>query len=307
MTDASLSVTVAVLLAVALEWAIREPPADYHPVSLFGRIVEYASGREYATPKAAGTALAVGLPLMAAAVVYGVVSLAAAILPAVGVGVVAGLTLWVASSLGLLVDLGSRVIEASNGDVETARETLPALVGRNVETLSPPLVRSAAIESLAENLSDGLVAPLVAFLLASFISLPAAAAAATYVKAVNTMDSMLGYPGEFGWASARLDDAVMFVPARLTALLVGPAAGDPDAPLRARRYARVPASPNAGWPMGALAAALNVRLEKPGEYVLNEVADYPSVGDGKAAIAAIRRAGVAAYGVVAVVGVIRWL
>lgn len=306
MSSAPFGITVAVLLALVLDWAFREPPADYHLVTWFGRVVESIADRQYRTPRLAGTVVAVALPLGAALLVYGALW-ATTPVPAIVVSVLVGLVLWSTTSLRLLVDLGDRINTDSESDLAAARDALPALVGRDVAELSPELIRSAAVESLAENLSDGLVAPLLAFLLLSFVSLPAAAAAATYVKAVNTLDSMLGYPGDFGWASARLDDAVMFVPARVTALLVGLAAGDPDAPWRARRYARATPSPNAGWPMGALAAALNVRLEKRGGYVLNEVADLPSVADGRNAVEATRRAGVATYGAVALVGVVRWL
>lgn len=306
MTATPLGVTVAVAVATVLDWTFQEPPAELHPVAWFGRLVDRVADREYPAPRVVGALVAVALPLGAAALVYGLLWLATP-LHAVVVSVLAGIVLWTATSLRLLLDVGERVVADSADDLEAAREALPALVGRDVAGLSPELVRSAAVESLAENLSDGFVAPLFAFAVLSFVSLPAAAAAAAFVKAVNTLDSMLGYPGAFGWGSARLDDLVMFVPARLTALLVGLAAGDPDAPWRARRYARATPSPNAGWPMGALAAALNVRLEKPGGYVLNEVADHPTVADGRAALAAVRRAGVAAYGTVALAGVVRWL
>ena len=305
MTADGLSVAAAVLLGFGLDRAVREPPAAVHPVAWFGRAVD-ALDREYRYPRAAGTAIAVALPLGAAGVAYGGVRLARLAHPAVA-AVSAGLVLWTTTSLRLLLEAGERVVDASDDDPAAARETLPMLVGRDASDLSPGLVRSAAVESLAENLSDGLVAPLSAFAVLSVVSLPAAAAAAAAVKAVNTSDSILGYPGPLGWGSARLDDLVMAVPARATALLVGLAAGDPDAPLRARRYARVPSSPNAGWPMGALAAALNVRLEKPGAYALNEVADYPTVEDGRRAVGAVRRAGVAAVGAAALVGVLRWL
>jgi adenosylcobinamide-phosphate synthase len=312
VSAAPAGVAAAVLLAFGLEWAFREPPADYHPVALFGGVVDRIDDRTYAAPRAAGAAVAAAFPLAAAAAVYGALWLAMALpVPAaVTTGLtalLAGIVLWTTSSLRLLLDVAGRVVEDSDADLEAARAALPALVGRDPGELSPPLVRSAAVESLAENLSDGLVAPLFAFGLLSFVSLPAAAAGATYVKAANTLDSMLGYPGAFGWGSARLDDLVMFVPARLTAVLVGLAAGDPDAPMRARRYAGVPPSPNAGWPIGAVAAALNVRLEKPRVYALNEVADYPTVADGRRAVEAVRRAGVAAYGAVALAGVVRWL
>ena len=306
MTDLPFGITAAVGLAFALELLVGEPPADYHPVALFGRLVERVDERSWNSPRAAGVAVAVGFPLAAAAVVH--LALSATVgFPGIVVAVLAGLVLWASSSLRLLLEAGERVIAHSEPNPEAAREALPALVGRDPTPLSPPLMRSAAVESLAENLSDGLVAPLSAFVALSAVSLPAAAAGAAFVKAVNTLDSMLGYPGAFGWASARLDDVVMFLPARLTAVLLGPAAGDPEAAWRARRYARTPASPNAGWPMGALAAALNVRLEKPGAYALNEVADLPTVADGDAALAAVRRAGAVTYVLSAVVGVVLWL
>lgn len=303
MTE-GLAVILAVTLAVLLDWTMCEPPAAYHPVTLFGRLVDRAAERNYSRPKLAGAVLAIGFPLAVALAVYVVFGLP---WPPVVAGVLAGLVLWSTTSLRMLLDIGERAVEFSDDDPETAREALPALVGRDVESLPPELLRSAAVESLAENLSDGLVAPLLAFAVFAFVSLPAAVAAATFVKAANTMDSMLGYPGDFGWGSARLDDLVMFVPARLTALLLGFAAGDPDAPLRARRYAGNTPSPNAGWPMGAMAAALNVRLEKPDGYVLNEVADYPSIADGRHALDAVQWTGFGAYALTALVGVILWL
>lgn len=305
MTDVPLGVTVAVLLAAGLDWTLREPPAEYHPVTLFGRLVDSVDA-EYDDPKRAGVAVAVCLPLAAAAAVYAALWLTTP-LPGIVTAVLAGLVLWATSSLRLLVDAAKQAIEESETDPEAAREALLALVGRDTAGLSPELLRSAAVESAAENFSDGFLAPILAFALFALVSLPAAAAAATYVKCVNTLDSMLGYPGPFGWASARLDDFVMFVPARLSSVVLGLAAGDPDAPGRARRYASVPDSPNAGWPMGSVAAAHNLRLEKPETYVLNEVADFPTVAEGHNAIRTVTRAGIATYVIVALLGVILWL
>ena len=306
MIDPGLAVVLAVVSAAILETVAGEPPGRYHPVAFLGRLIERLEARQFDRPRLTGALYAVSVPLTSALVIYGPIRLAGIIHPAIA-AVLSGVVLWLSSSLRMLLESARRVIEASGTDTDTARDALPTLVGRDADGLSPGLIRSAAVESLAENLSDGLVAPLSAFVALSFVSVSAAAAGAAFVKAVNTMDSMLGYPGPFGWGSARLDDLIMFVPARVAALLLGLAAGSPDSPLRARRYAYKPASPNAGWPMGTLAAALNVRLEKPDTYVLNDIASEPTELEGAGAIEATKRAGIAAYALVALVGVFRWL
>lgn len=307
MIDHWTAVLVALAFAGGLEAILGEPPGKFHPVALLGRLIEWFEPHRFGVPKLAGVVYALSVPLACAVAAYAAVKLASAPpLPLLG-AIVAGLVLWISSSVRLLLESGRTVVEASHDDTETARTALLALVGRETDDLSPGLVRSAAIESLAENFADGLVAPLGAFVLLSFVSLPAAAAGAAFVKGANTMDSMLGYPGAFGWGSARLDDLVMFVPARISPLLLALAAGDPDALARARRYVHKPASPNAGWPMGTIAAGLNVRLEKPGVYVLNEVADLPTVADGRDAISLVRRSAALAYAVALGVGVIGWV
>ena len=306
MIDPGLALLAAVSLSGTLEAAIGEPPGRYHPVVFLGAVIERLEVRSFGRPRLAGALYAVSVPIASAAAIYGLVGIAGTVHP-IAAAALAGVVLWLASSLRLLLESARRVIEASETDTDAARDALLALVGRETGALSPTLVRSAAMESLAENLSDGLIAPLSAFFVLSFVSLPAAAAGAAFVKAVNTMDSMLGYPGPLGWGSARLDDLFMLLPARITAVLISLSAGDPDAPLRARRYAYKPASPNAGWPMGALAAALNVRLEKPDAYVLNDVAAEPTERDGVAAISVTKRTGALAYALVALAGVLRWL
>jgi adenosylcobinamide-phosphate synthase len=277
-----------------------------HPVALLGRAIEWLDGQRLGHPRITGTLQALAVPLGCALLAHAAVAGTTRASAPFVAPLVAGAFLWLTSSVRLLVERAREVIEASDADLDAAREALPALVGRDPTALSAELARSAAVESLAENLSDGLIAPLLAFVVCSFVSLPAAAAGAAFIKAANTMDSMLGYPGPFGWASARLDDLLMIVPARLSALLLALAASDPDA-LRARRHVRRTASPNAGWPMGVIAAALNVRLEKPGVHVLNDVASLPTVADGRAAIRTTKRAAIGAHALAIAVGVIRWL
>jgi len=193
------------------------------------------------------------------------------------------------------------MLDQTDTDLAGAREALLALAGRDATTLSADHVRSAAVESVAENLSDGFVAPLVGFVIASVVggrwltpgaTLAAATAAAAWIKAINTMDSMVGYRTKpVGWAAAKLDDLVMWAPARLTAITISVATLSPDPLLVGRRWAGEPASPNAGWPMATLSAALGVRLDKPGHYTLNAVASLPTTAAGHRGVAIVRRAG----------------
>ncbi len=253
-----------------------------------------------------GVGYALLFPTAAALLVFGLLQLLSGVGPVV-VGGLAGCVLWATSSFRLLLEKTAEVSNLSDSDIVAARQALPALVGRETTNLTPPEVRSAAIESLAENLSDGFIGPVLAFVLLSFVSFPAAAAGATFVKAVNTMDSMFGYPGALGWGSARLDDVIMFVPARLTAVLIALAARKPAAVIDSREAATVTPSPNAGWPMCVMAAALNVALKKPGVYVIHESGDAPRHTDTQKALAITERAGYAWYGAIALVGVLRWL
>ncbi|WP_135820208.1 adenosylcobinamide-phosphate synthase CbiB [Halostella litorea] len=297
-----LTATAAVVAAAALDRTVGEPPTRLHPVAWFGRLVAPID-REWPAPRAVGLAVAVALSLLAAGVAWGLVRAAALAHPA-ATALAAGAVLFLTTSLRMLLTEARGVVRASDGDPATARERLPALAGRDPADLSPGHLRSAAVESAAENLADGLVAPLAAFAALAAVSLPLAAAAAAWVKAVNTLDSMLGYRSKpVGWASARLDDLVMWLPARASAALITVAAAAPDAPLTARRWARAPPSPNSGWPMGTLAAALGVRLEKPGAYDLNAMATLPDAAAAERGVAVVGRAGLLAYGVA---GVVAW-
>jgi len=308
----SLMAAGVVLAAVGGDHLLGEPPARLHPVALFGRLVDPLD-RSWRAPRLVGSAAAVGLPLLAAGVVALAVWLAGDIAPLAG-GVAAAVILFSTISLRLLCATASDVLEQTDTDLAGAREALLALAGRDAADLSAAHVRSAAVESAAENLSDGFVAPLVGFGIAVVVAgwwfsleatLAVATAAAAWIKAINTMDSMVGYPTKpVGWAAARLDDLVMWVPARLTALAISAAALSPDPLVTGRRWARIPASPNAGWPMATLAAALGVRLEKSGHYTLNSVAALPTTAAGHRGVAIVRRAGwLTALTTVVIVGV----
>jgi len=158
--------------------------------------------------------------------------------------------------------------------LEAGRARLSRLVSRDVSALSAAEVRESAIETLAENLNDSVVAPLFWFAL---LGLPGAA----LYRFANTADAMWGYRGRWEWTgkwAAWADDALSWLPARITAallLLGAPAAGWRALPAESRRTA----SPNGGWPMGAMALRLGVRLGKPGVYVLHPGGREPGARD----------------------------
>ena len=291
-------------LAFGFDLLLGEPPNRFHPVAWFGRLVGFVDrewthrgpgGAIFAEARVQrwlGVIVAVVFPLVPAAVAWWLVLGASTVHSMLGL-VVAAVVLSLTVSVRMLLDLTREVLAASVSDVERARESVLGLVGRDVEGLSGGELRSAAVESVAENFADGVVATLLPFALLAPISLPAAAAAAAWVKGVNTLDSMLGHPSKpIGTASARLDDAVMYVPARISAVLLALASANPVSLYRARRWARVPSSPNSGWPMATLACALNVRLEKQDVYVLNPDARLPTVGDGERAVTIVAVASV---------------
>ena len=304
--------SLAVAGALILEVVMGEPPEAIHPVAWFGRIVGRAE-RTVAGSRAMGVVLALVLPIGAAVLAGGGIWLAGTLdrRAALGLGAV---VLFTTTSMRALLLTVRRVSRLAGRDLPAARDSLAALAGREASTLSATGVRSAALESLAENLSDGLVAPLGAFTLGAVVgnlagfgaagSLALAGACAVWLKAVNTMDSMVGYrDNPLGFGPARLDDLVMWLPARVTALLLAVWFLAPGALRRSADWAPGVASPNAGWPMGVLAAALGVRLEKPGAYVLNPDGAAPTHAHTRRAL---RRVGLAALSAYGLAGVIAW-
>lgn len=273
-------------LALLLERFFGYPRELYtlirHPVVWMGALVDLLDRRLNTGPGRGRGALALLLLLLATAAVTVPVAWG---LRSVPFG-------WVVEALLATTLLAQKelaravraVADALGHGIEAGRKQVAQIVGRDPETLDEAGVSRAAIESLAESASDGVVAPLFWLVLGG---LPGIA----LYKAVNTADSMIGHKTErhrdFGWASARLDDLLNLVPARLTALLFCGAAfwvKGADAEkgwTTALRDARKHASPNAGWPEAALAGALGLALGGPRAYG-GEVHDLPQFGDGRA-------------------------
>ena len=167
------------------------------------------------------------------------------------------------------------VFRAVDRSLEEGRKQVARIVGRDTSELSAQEIRTAALETLAENLSDGVVAPLF------WLAVGGVPAMMTY-KMVNTLDSMIGYRTErykdFGCWAARIDDVANFIPARLTALLMVLAAGKPQLVGFVWRNGHKHASPNSGYPEAALAGALDCRFGGP-HYYFGELFDKPYIGE----------------------------
>ncbi len=172
-----------------------------------------------------------------------------------------------------LADHVSDVASALRRSLPEGRRSVGRIVGRDTSAMDGPAVTRGAIESAAENLSDGVIAPAFWFLIGGLPGM-------LIYKVTNTADSMIGYRTEryaaFGWAAARLDDVLNWIPARLTAVLIWLVHGGRGAWPAMIRDARQHRSPNAGWPEAAMAAALNVALSGPRSYD-RQRRDFPFV------------------------------
>ncbi len=284
---------------LALDRLLPEPPGVVHPVALFGVVMSGIERRIHRDARGVGVLHALagaGLGLGAGAVVR---STALATSSAVAGRALAG----TAGDLGRALAVH---------DVERARQMMPSLVGRDPSRLGSGEMARAVVESVAENTVDAVVAP-------AFWGAVAGAPGALGYRSVNTLDSMVGHRSaryaNYGWASARLDDLLAWVPARLTAALVALVRPRAARAVWSAVRTQAPAhpSPNAGVAEAAFAAALGVRLGGANRYG-DRVEERPPLGWGRAPGvedigAAVRLSGdvtAALAAALAVIGCARW-
>jgi len=284
---------VNIILAFALDLVLGDPRGLPHPVEVIGKAVTALErlllrpGRKPAVEKAAGVVLVLMITLPVFFTSYYLIILAARYLGGMaGMAVAVYLAYTTIAARGL-ADAANEVFRPlSEGDIGTARKKLSMVVGRDTDGLDEKEVARGAVETVAENTSDGIVAPLF------YLALGGAPLALVY-KAINTLDSMVGYRSDkyrhFGWAAARLDDLANFIPARLTGLLMVVAAYVLSL-LEAGRYSWKGAwrvlvrdrsnhtSPNSGYPEAAAAGALDVRLGGENSY-FGVASVKPFIGD----------------------------
>ena len=287
--------SLPLLAAICLDAACGDPPSAAHPVAWLGRLVRLIEAGAPRPVEGAvwrrryGVAAATALPL-ALALGVGRLGRARGVPGLLAEAVALDLT----TALRALLARADQVRSAlDRGAVAEARALLAThLVSRATADLAPSEVAGAAIESVAENLSDGVIAPWVAYAVAG---LPGAVA----YRAINTLDAMWGYRtppyADLGFGAARLDDLANLVPARVTAaaICVAAATAGADAAGALRTWGRdagTTVSPNAGHPMAAMAGALGVTLMKRDAYRLNAAGREPTAHDVARAIRLARHA-----------------
>ncbi|ETX13689.1 cobalamin biosynthesis protein CobD [Roseivivax halodurans JCM 10272] len=288
------------LIDIGVGWPRRLFARIGHPVTWIGRLVATLDARlnDDAAPDARRRVMgAITVAVVLAAVVLPAIIAQLALPGGIPGLLLGGLLAWPFIAIRSMHDHVVAVARPlGSGDTEGARAAVAMIVGRDPARLGEAGIARAAIESLAENTSDGIVAPI-------FWGAVAGLPGIAVYKAINTMDSMIGHRTPrheaFGWAAARLDDLVNLVPARLTALLFALASGRPRrAAWVMWRDAGLHRSPNAGWPEAAMAGGLGIRLSGPRIYVarvaqepwVNEGAPDPGAGDIVRGLALYRRA-----------------
>lgn len=274
MTNEQL-IIFSLLIGFILDCLLGDPLWLPHPIRLFGNSISFFTEKlnRGKNRRLKGVAMALGL------IAFTYISLEISFLwlqkyewvylTAAGIGVFYGL------ANRSLIHESYQVMRALKTDgLEAGRKQLSYIVGRDTRNLNEQQIRTAVLETLAENLSDGVIAPLFYYALGG---VPAMLA----YKMANTLDSMIGYKSEkyreFGWFAARFDDLINFVPARMTALLMVVLSLSPHGLAYIFKFGHKHSSPNAGYPEAALAGILNCRFGGPNVYH-GQLVEKPFIG-----------------------------
>ena len=271
-----MTLITAILIGWTADKLLGDPERLPHPVVLFGKMIAAGERRlnHGKHRRMKGAALAVTLIAATFGATAGLIALAGMASPALRTAVEAVMIFYCLAGTTLIKEVKG-VFAALDVSTEQGRKQVSRIVGRDTSQLTDNEIRKAALETSAENLSDGVIAPMFWLLL---LGVPGMAA----YKMINTLDSMIGYRTErykrFGTAAARIDDAANYIPARLTVLLMIAVAGKPELLKFVARNGKRHASPNSGYPEAALAGILNCRFGG-GHYYFNEYFDKPFIGD----------------------------
>lgn len=264
------------LIGWLLDLLLGDPAQLPHPVVLFGKAI--AKGEHWLNRgrqrKLKGGMMSVALVTATYAAAWYLLRWLNTMPPLLGMGIQAIFIFYCLAGTTLVREVRN-VFTALDRSLEDGRRQVARIVGRDTSGLSGQEVRTAALETLAENLSDGVIAPLFWYAL---LGVPGMLA----YKMVNTLDSMIGYHTgryvDFGCFAARMDDAANYIPARLTALLMLVVSGRLPLAGFVMKWGHQHASPNSGWPEAALAGILNCRFGGP-HYYFGEYFEKPYIGE----------------------------
>lgn len=273
-----MDVIIITLLPLFLAWMLDlifgDPARLPHLIVYFGKAIAYFEHRlnKGKHRVAKGACVAIGLTILSFFLTWGLLDLITP-WPWLTVIVKTALIFYCLAGTTLIREV-RMVFLALDKSIEAGRRQVARIVGRDTAQLSEDEIRTAALETLSENLSDGVVAPLFWFAL---LGVPGMVA----YKMINTLDSMIGYRNkrykDFGCVAAHIDDIANYIPSRLTAFLMVIAAGKPGLLSFVRRFGRQHASPNSGYPEAALAGILDCRFGGPRDY-FGETVDKPYIG-----------------------------
>ena len=289
---------------IAIDWIIGDPPNKYHPVAWLGQLIGFFLPRlKGSSERAKGTILAISLVIMVALAVHCIVYASEYL---------AGLfELLIVSAIIFKITIAMKGMELHTKaimncleacDLKATRHNLSMIVRRKTDELDEQHILSATIECISESTVDGITGPIF------YYSLFGPAGAFAY-RAINTLDSMVGYPDDYfkdiGWMSARLDTAANYIPARVTAFLMVISAKILGADWKnsldiLHRDHDKTFSLNAGYPMATMAGALRIRLEKIGHYTLGDNQEPVTVEKCKKAISIMKLTTLLFYIVVAI-------
>ncbi len=277
---------IILFLSVLLDQVFGEPENRHHPVAFIGTFIDRMDQyfRRLSTGRLGGTVFVIVVTFIVLSIIL-IVQYASSIFLALYI-IVSAIILKFSFSLRSMKDHVLPVIESiERGDLVTARLKTSMIVRRDTTALDTDLICSAAIETIAEGFVDGVTGPLFYF---PFFGV----AGAFLQRTVNTFDSMIGYRdlrnARFGWFAARLDTVLNFIPARLGALCIWLASrfrGNESDFRGIVSESSKTESRNGGWPMGSMAIALGIKLEKKGYYVLGENSRTPGPQDVREALA----------------------
>ncbi len=279
---------VSIYAAFIMDGLLGDPYWFPHPVRFIGKYIQWFEKRirKYGSSsrrlKYGGVLLVVSTVLMTYGSSYGLLWLCQQIHPGL-FWVVNIVLLWTCLAMKCLGKEALKVYQVlKTQDIPKARQLLSYLVGRDTEALNQNEIARAIVETVVENTSDGIIAPLM------YMFIGGAPLALTY-KAINTMDSMVGYKNEkyydFGWAAAKLDDVVNFIPARLTGACIALAGAVLGLDVVSgwqvmMRDGRKHSSPNAGYPEAAAAGALGIQLGGS-NYYFGKIVYKPTIGEAR--------------------------